>query len=142
MSRLPRHLAKMSAADRADHDYGVLKIATADTLGMLVDDLGITRAELARRLGKSEAWVSKALSGSQNLTLRSISRLAHALGTRPDFRLRPGHRDGTPAESDPPLPSWVRDGQARQTLHITFGTRERHVPAAGNEVKVGQPWKT
>lgn len=41
---------------------------------------GINQRELAEIMGKSEAEVSKMLSGMHNLTLRSISKLEAALG--------------------------------------------------------------
>jgi AraC-like DNA-binding protein len=40
----------------------------------------ITRAELARRLGKSPAHVTQLLGGSANMTIRTVSDLFLALG--------------------------------------------------------------
>jgi len=40
----------------------------------------VTRAELARRLGTSPGHVTRLLSGSGNLTLATMSRMAFALG--------------------------------------------------------------
>ena len=42
---------------------------------------GITRVELARRLGASPAYVTKILRGKVNFTLATMVRLARALGT-------------------------------------------------------------
>lgn len=41
---------------------------------------GISRAELARRIGSSPAYVTKILRGSSNFTLASMVRAARALG--------------------------------------------------------------
>ncbi len=41
---------------------------------------GMTQRDLARRLGKSEAVVSRWTTGFPNLTLRSIAELSTALG--------------------------------------------------------------
>jgi transcriptional regulator with XRE-family HTH domain len=41
---------------------------------------GMTQRELARKLGKSEAVVSRWTTGFPNLTLRSIAQLSEALG--------------------------------------------------------------
>jgi transcriptional regulator with XRE-family HTH domain len=41
---------------------------------------GISRAELARRLGSSKAYVTKVLGGNVNFTLATMARLAEALG--------------------------------------------------------------
>ncbi len=41
---------------------------------------GVTRTELARRLGASPAYVTKILRGKVNFTLATMVRLARALG--------------------------------------------------------------
>ncbi|MEE8076166.1 MAG: helix-turn-helix transcriptional regulator [Candidatus Binatia bacterium] len=41
---------------------------------------GITKAELANRLGKTKGFVSQILAGGRNLTLRTIADVADALG--------------------------------------------------------------
>ncbi|MBF0175896.1 MAG: helix-turn-helix transcriptional regulator [Magnetococcales bacterium] len=40
---------------------------------------GITRAELADRLGKSESFVSQVLSGHRNMTLETLADIAYTL---------------------------------------------------------------
>lgn len=45
-----------------------------------MQEQGITRAELARRLGTSQAYITRVLSGNANFTLKTISKLAMALG--------------------------------------------------------------
>ncbi len=45
----------------------------------LLRDKGWSQSDLARKMGKSDAEVSKWLSGTHNLTLRSIARLETAL---------------------------------------------------------------
>lgn len=51
-----------------------------EALSELLEREGVTKAELARRLGKTKAAVGEALSGEANLTLRTIADLADALG--------------------------------------------------------------
>jgi len=46
---------------------------------MLMELKGLKQKDLAEKMGKSEAEVSKILSGMHNLTLRSISKLEAAL---------------------------------------------------------------
>jgi transcriptional regulator with XRE-family HTH domain len=79
-----------------------------DTLVAMLESAGLTRKELASRLGVSSARVSQILSGAENLTLRSVAAVAWALGIR--FELQPtavSDRRGTPAEDDPPAPPWL-----------------------------------
>lgn len=42
-----------------------------------------TGAELARRLGVSEAYISRRLADDGSITLQDLERLADALGVRP-----------------------------------------------------------
>lgn len=55
---------------------------TTETIWQAMDDRGLTRAELAERLGTSRSNITQLLSGSRNMTLRSLAALAHACGLR------------------------------------------------------------
>ncbi|MCU7906895.1 MAG: helix-turn-helix transcriptional regulator [Candidatus Thiodiazotropha sp. (ex Epidulcina cf. delphinae)] len=55
---------------------------TEDIL-VVLDDLGISKKELARRLGKSRSYVTQVLSGSRNMTLGSLSDICFAIGVKP-----------------------------------------------------------
>lgn len=57
---------------------------TTEAIWKAMDDQGISRAELAERLGTSRANVTQLLSGTRNMTLRSLAALAHACGLRAD----------------------------------------------------------
>ena len=54
--------------------------AIADKIDARLKELGITRKECARRMGTSEAEVSRWLGGTHNFTLRTLSRISAALG--------------------------------------------------------------
>lgn len=49
-------------------------------IARLMREQKVNRAELARRLGKSRAYVTQMLSGSANLTVRTLAEVAYALG--------------------------------------------------------------
>jgi transcriptional regulator with XRE-family HTH domain len=51
----------------------------ADYIHYLMDQAGLKQKDLAEKLGKSEAEVSKWLGGMHNYTLRSLSKLEAAL---------------------------------------------------------------
>ena len=57
-----------------------LILEAAEFLTVLMAKEGVTRAELARRLGRSKAYVTQVLRGSNNLTLRTLAELGTALG--------------------------------------------------------------
>lgn len=45
-----------------------------------MDEKGISRSELAHRLGKTKGYVSQLLSGGRNLTMRTVADVSQALG--------------------------------------------------------------
>ncbi len=49
-------------------------------IARLMEERKVKKAELARRLGKSRAYVTQMLSGSANLTVRTLAEVAYALG--------------------------------------------------------------
>ena len=65
---------------RRDNEYW-LKYSRNITLQVLraMDTRAITQAELARRMGCTQQYVSNLLKGSSNMTLETIARLERAL---------------------------------------------------------------
>ena len=51
-----------------------------------LDNAGITKGELAERLGKSPGFISQAFGGGRSLTLRTVSDIAAALSLRPTLQ--------------------------------------------------------
>ena len=47
------------------------------------EEQGITRAEIARRIGCDRARITRQLNGNSNITLRSIAEIAWAVGKKP-----------------------------------------------------------
>jgi transcriptional regulator with XRE-family HTH domain len=59
---------------------------TEDLL-IAMEDSGVSKAELARRLNKSKSRVSQMLSGEANITLRTLASMCFELGVSVDFRI-------------------------------------------------------
>ena len=107
-----------------------------DTLEALVESLGITRKELAARLGVSQGRVSQILSGGENLTLRSLAAVGWALGIRFDLMPSPmADRRGTPACDDRPPPTWL--SSLRERPSVTYG--DVVLPSAGRVARAFRP---
>lgn len=70
--------AEARAYAREDLIYNV----TEDLL-VQMEELGITKFELARRLGKSRSYVTQMLSGARNITLGTLSDICFELGITP-----------------------------------------------------------
>ncbi len=56
-----------------------LIVAVTEALWEELERAGVRRADLADRLGVSKAYVTQALNGGQNLTLRTLADFAWAL---------------------------------------------------------------
>jgi plasmid maintenance system antidote protein VapI len=95
-------------AKRRRFEWDLLCRQVKQTLGSLIDALGLTQAQLALRLDVSDARISRVLNQYANLTLRSIADIGWATGVR--FELVPfplEDRSDTPAAEDPPLAEWL-----------------------------------
>ncbi len=55
---------------------------TEDILVSL-EDMSVSKKELARRLGKSRSYITQILSGARNMTLGTLSDICFALGVKP-----------------------------------------------------------
>lgn len=61
-------------------DQEDLIMEVTETLCELLEKEGVSRKELADRLGKSKGFVSQLLNGGRNLTLRTVADILHVLG--------------------------------------------------------------
>lgn len=64
-----------------------LIIETTEALWGALERAGINKSELAERLGATKGYVSQVLSGSRNMTLRTLSDICFVLGTKPRVAL-------------------------------------------------------
>jgi transcriptional regulator with XRE-family HTH domain len=64
-----------------------LILEVTESLSRALDEQGLTQSKLARRMGKSPAFVSQILAGGRNLTLSTIAQVAEALGGRVEVRI-------------------------------------------------------
>ncbi|MCK9518033.1 MAG: helix-turn-helix domain-containing protein [Dehalococcoidia bacterium] len=65
-----------------DYQYELLMIAVGEVIVDRMEALGVSRSELAERLGVKPPRVTQILAGSGNLTLRTLAHVAHALDAR------------------------------------------------------------
>jgi transcriptional regulator with XRE-family HTH domain len=76
-----------AAEARIDEEmYGLITQLTNE-VNWHMRERGLTRADLAARMGVSPGRVSQILSGGENLTLRTLAALATALDARFDIEL-------------------------------------------------------
>ena len=71
-----------------------------EALFIAMEEQGVTRAELARRLGTSQAYITRVLGGHANFTLKSMSKLALALGLQLEVGLGPQRLPSAAAKAE------------------------------------------
>ena len=81
----------------------------------------VTKAELARRLGRTPGFVSQVLAGGRNLTLRTIADVAAALSVRPAFKL------SSECESVAGTTRWTEDNPS-WVVQIVKSAAQSHEP--------------
>ncbi len=59
-----------------------MSFALADKIDAILKSKNISQRELAKRMGKTEAEVSRWLGGTHNFTLRTIAKISDALGIK------------------------------------------------------------
>ena len=86
---------------RVDEELSLLVTQLMNEINWHMRECGLTRADLASRMGVSPGRISQVLSGGENLTLRTLASIATALNARFEMDLRPretgnGAVDATP----------------------------------------------
>lgn len=77
----------------ADYIAETMALSFAEEVVRRIEVKGISRAQLARDMGVSRAYITRILDAPPNLTLQSIAKIALALGMKPELRLS-GHSMG------------------------------------------------
>ena len=72
---------------RRRYEQERLILWTTEAICEAMEEQGLDRAAVAGKLGTSRANVTQLLSGSRNMTLRSLAGLAHACGMRAEISL-------------------------------------------------------
>jgi transcriptional regulator with XRE-family HTH domain len=108
-----------------DPDYWAegLKLDFAEEVGRLMEEQKVSRAELARRLGTSPAYVTKILHWTANLTLTSMSKIALAFGSRVHLSLAP--KDALSGRRVAVVPATRRRGRQREFVAADRPARVR-----------------
>jgi transcriptional regulator with XRE-family HTH domain len=64
-----------------------VKLSFAEELCRLMEERGVTRAQLAKRIGVSRAYITRILGTDYNLTAETMVKVAQALGARVSLHL-------------------------------------------------------
>jgi transcriptional regulator with XRE-family HTH domain len=80
---------KRAAEAKVDEEMFDLITQVTNEVNWCLHERGLTRADLAARMGVSPGRVSQILGGGENLTLRTLAALSAALDARLDVVLSP-----------------------------------------------------
>ena len=78
-----------SPGSRRLHEEERLILWATEAVAEAMANQGLTRAQVAEALGTSRPNVTQLLSGSRNMTLRTLAALAHACRMRVDLKIEP-----------------------------------------------------
>lgn len=99
-----------------------LVAGASEVIAKLMDEQDISKADLARRLNKSRAWVTQLLGGSANMTVRTLAELAYTLGAEVKLQAQPPSWkvSGKPLGAGHAPEAMGRKAEA-QTIHLLAG---------------------
>jgi transcriptional regulator with XRE-family HTH domain len=82
MERVRSSVDELLGTDRGRCEFAKEELAfeATEKISELMEITGVSKSELARRVGKSKAYITQVLSGSRNLTLHTLAGLVYALG--------------------------------------------------------------
>jgi len=142
-SKHDQEVAQWEPKRRLEYERTRLRVLVTARIENLLEGMGLKQSDLAKRINKSSAWVSKLLSGNQNVTLDTVAEIGWALGVRWDIQACPTSRENTPASADGPLPDWVHR-QSRMVVSYAAASNYWLVPSdvSGDDSAVGYYYPT
>ena len=75
------------AETRDEFHIAGVKIEIAEQIYRMMGERKVTQTELARRLGKNRAYISKILKGTTNFTIETLVKIGRQLGAEWEFHL-------------------------------------------------------
>lgn len=66
-----------------------LLVEATELISRLLDEKSVTKSSLAKRVGKSKAYITQTLRGETNMTLKSLASFLFALERRLELRAMP-----------------------------------------------------
>jgi transcriptional regulator with XRE-family HTH domain len=110
---------------RVDEELSLLVTQLMNEINWHMRERGLTRADLASRMGVSPGRISQVLSGGENLTLRTLASIATALDARFETDLRP-RETGNGAVDATPRPGPAVAAEQPSTWTPSFGRAGVH----------------
>ncbi len=78
---------KFSNEENKEYAREELVYNVTEDLLVIMEDMGVSKKDLADKLGKSRAYITQILSGTRNMTLGTFSDICFALEFKPKINL-------------------------------------------------------
>ena len=78
-----------------------LILDVTEAVSTVMQEAGISKAQLARRMGRTKGFITQLLSGGRNLTLRTLAGLADALEARVTITISKDHDNRSISSESP-----------------------------------------
>jgi antitoxin component HigA of HigAB toxin-antitoxin module len=95
----------------------------SEVIARLMAEQNVSKADLARRLNKSRAWVTQLLSGKANMTVRTLAEVVYALDSEVKLHAQP---PSSKAAGKPAGTGWQpvgRRGGRTRRFHVSWAER-------------------
>ena len=102
---------------RRIYEREALAFEASELISRLMEERQVSKTDLARLVGTSKSHVTQVLSGSRNMTLRTLADLAFALGHKLEIRSLPQPRKDR-----------VVSQKSLRTARATASPRSAHSP--------------
>lgn len=89
MNTKNRYMVHESSLNESDNQFSLITNTLISKVESQIEQRGLTRRDLAVRMGKSPSQISKMLSGSHNLTIKSVANLMSALDQTVELVIKP-----------------------------------------------------
>lgn len=99
------------AERRPDFHKELAILEFTEELWRVMHEKGVTGTELGRRIGSSQAYISRVLNGGANFTLGSMTKLAMGLGVELKMHLAPAEAVTLWRDYHPPSRATPQRGQ-------------------------------
>jgi len=135
LSSIERYRERVrSIEDSPEFLLEVVKLAFAEELCRLMEEQGLSHAQLAERMGTSRAYITRILRTDYNLTAETMVKVARALDARVELSLVPKDapvRRSRPEAKVPARRARRREFVAADKPRSEDGERARRVEDAG-----------
>ena len=109
-----------------------LILDVTEAVSAAMQEAGISKAQLAKRMGRTKGFITQLLSGGRNLTLRTLADIADALEARVTITVSKD-RDSRSVSSEPP---------DLRIIHIESWPSPWSQPSVPKEIPVSIPPQT